>query len=66
MGVPASDIPANTGVGMNIWLMLHAALRLEIRDDIGGRDLSAEFEPEGTYYLRSQHLVGFRIGVMFR
>jgi hypothetical protein len=57
----------NFGVGVNMWLTRHAALRLEIRDDIGGRDLSAEFEPEGTYYLRSsQHLLGFRIGVTFR
>ena len=56
----------NFGVGVNIWLMRHTALRLEIRDDVGGRSLSAEFEPEGTYYLRSQHLVGFRIGVTFR
>jgi hypothetical protein len=56
----------NFGVGVNIWLMRHAALRLEIRDDVGGRSVSAEFEPEGTYYLRSQHLVGFRIGVTFR
>ena len=56
----------NFGVGVNIWLMRHTALRLEIRDDVGVRSLSAEFEPEGTYYLRSQHLVGFRIGVTFR
>ena len=56
----------NFGVGLNIWLKGHTALRLEIRDDVGGRSLSAEFEPEGTYYLRSQHLVGFRIGVTFR
>jgi hypothetical protein len=61
------DNGGNFGAGLNIWLMRHAALRLEIRDDVGGRDLSAEFEPEGTYYLRSsQHLVGFRIGVTFR
>ena len=56
----------NFGAGLNIWLMRHAALRLEIRDDVGGQSLSAEFEPEGTYYLRSQHLVGFRVGVTFR
>jgi hypothetical protein len=60
------DSGGNFGAGLNIWLSRHAALRLEIRDDVGGRDLSAEFEPEGTYYLRSQHLVGFRIGVTFR
>lgn len=61
------DSGGNFGAGLNIWLLRHTALRLEIRDDIGGRDLSAEFEPEGTYYLRSsQHLVGFRIGVTFR
>jgi len=57
----------NVGVGLNIWLARLIALRLEIRDDVGGQGLSAEFEPEGTYYLRSsQHLVGFRIGVTFR
>jgi hypothetical protein len=61
------DNGGNFGLGINIWLKKHTALRLEIRDDVGGRDLSAEFEPEGTYYLRSsQHLVGFRIGVTFR
>jgi len=61
------DSGGNFGAGLNIWLMRHAALRLEIRDDLGGQDLSAEFEPEGTYFLRSsQHLVGFRIGVTFR
>jgi hypothetical protein len=57
----------NFGGGVNIWLLRHAALRLEIRDDIGGRDLSAEFDPSGTTYLRSsQHLVGFRIGMTLR
>jgi hypothetical protein len=61
------DNGGNLGLGLNIWLKGHAALRLEIRDDVGGQDLSAEFEPEGTYYLRSsRHLVGFRIGVTFR
>lgn len=58
----------NFGGGVNIWLSRHAALRLEIRDDIGGRDLSEEVEdPQDSYYLRSsQHLVGFRVGVTFR
>ncbi|HXX23580.1 MAG TPA: hypothetical protein VEO19_10560 [Terriglobia bacterium] len=57
----------NVGVGVNIWVSRLAALRLEIRDDIGGQFLSAEFQPSGTYFLRpSQHLVGFRIGVTFR
>jgi hypothetical protein len=57
----------NFGVGINIWPKDHAALRLEIRDDVGGRDLSVEFDPSGTTYLRSsQHLVGFRIGYTFR
>ena len=61
------DSGGNFGAGLNIWLLHHTALRLEIRDDIGGRDLSAEYQPEGTYYLRSsQHLVGFRIGMTFR
>lgn len=58
----------NFGGGVNLWLSRHAALRLEIRDDIGGRDLSEEVEePQSSYYLRSsRHLVGFRIGVTFR
>lgn len=61
------DNGGNFGAGLNIWLSRHAALRLEIRDDIGGQDLSAEFEGGPPYYLRSsQHLVGFRIGVTFR
>jgi hypothetical protein len=61
------DSGGNFGAGLNVWLMHHAALRLEIRDDVGGQDLSAEFEPYGTFYLRSsQHLVGFRIGMTFR
>jgi len=57
----------NFGGGVNVWLLHRTALRLEIRDDIGGQDLSAEFEPEGTYFLRSsRHLVGFRLGMTFR
>lgn len=70
--VPGIGFPhengGNFGAGLNIWLGRHAALRLEIRDDIGGQDLSAEFEPvAGVYYQRSSnHLVGFRIGVTFR
>ncbi len=61
------DNGGNLGVGLNIWLARLIALRLEIRDDIGGQFLSAEFQSLGTYFLRSsQHLVGFRIGVTFR
>ncbi len=61
------DNGGNFGAGLNIWLERRTALRLEIRDDVGGRDLSEEFEPGETYYLRSsQHLVGFRIGVTLR
>ena len=57
----------NFGGGVEIWMVRHAALRLEVRDDVGGRDLSAEFVPIGVFYLRSsQHLVGVRIGVSFR
>jgi opacity protein-like surface antigen len=62
-----SEFAYNFGVGIDVIPQRNIALRLEIRDDVGGRDLSAEFEPDGTYYLRSsQHLVGFRIGVTFR
>jgi len=43
------------------------ALRLEGRDDVGGRHLTAEFVPIRVFYLRSsQQLVGVRIGVSFR
>jgi hypothetical protein len=57
----------NFGVGLNVWVARHTALRLKIRDDIGGRGLSAEFINAAPFYLRpSQHLVDFRIGVTFR
>jgi hypothetical protein len=57
----------NVGGGVNIWLSRLAALRLEIRDDMGGQFLSVEFQPGGNYFLRSsQHLVSLRIGVTFR
>ena len=60
------DNGGNFGGGINIWLKGHAALRLELRDNIGGRNVSPEFEPSGTTYLLPQHLVTFRIGVTFR
>jgi len=57
----------NFGGGVNFWLSRLAALRLEVRDDIGGQFLSVEFQSLGNYFLRSsRHLVGFRIGVTFR
>jgi hypothetical protein len=57
----------NVGGGVNIWLSRLAALRLEMRDDIGGQFLSVEFQSGGNYFLRSsQHLVSLRIGVTFR
>jgi Outer membrane protein beta-barrel domain len=71
--VPGTDFchenGGNFGGGVNIWLSRHAALRLEIRDDIGGRNSSGLFQslPLGPVYLRSsQHLVGFRVGVTLR
>jgi hypothetical protein len=57
----------NVGGGVNIWLSRLAALRLEVRDDIGGQFLSVEFQSGGNYFLRSsQHLVSLRIGMTFR
>ncbi|MGA2074671.1 MAG: outer membrane beta-barrel protein [Terriglobia bacterium] len=57
----------NVGGGVNIWLSRLAALRLEMRDDIGGQFLSVDFQSGGNYFLRSsQHLVSLRIGVTFR
>jgi hypothetical protein len=56
----------NVGGGANIWLTKHAALRLEIRDTIGGRSVSIEYEPGGNDYTAPQNVVSFRIGVTFR
>jgi hypothetical protein len=65
---PSTDFAngGNFGCGVNIWLKKHAALRLEIRDSVGGRNISIDYEPWGTSYLAPQHLVSFRIGVTFR
>jgi hypothetical protein len=67
--VPGTDLPhangGNFGAGLNAWLTKHAALRLEIRDIIGGRSSSVEYEPGGNYYTLPQNLVCFRIGVTF-
>jgi len=57
----------NFGGGVNLWLWRPVAVRLEVRDNVGGQFLSAEFQGIGTYFLRSsRHLVGFRIGLTFR
>ena len=56
----------NIGAGINIWLKKHTALRLEVRDIVGGRNLSVDFEPASTTYLEPQNLVAFRIGATFR
>jgi len=69
--VTNSELPhgngGNFGVGLNVWLRRHTALRIEIRDDVGGRGLSVSYAPEGMSYARSsQHTVGFRFGVTFR
>jgi hypothetical protein len=50
----------------DIWLKKHAALRLEVRDTVGGRNLSVDCEPGGNYYTAPQNVVGFRIGLTFR
>jgi hypothetical protein len=56
----------NLGCGANIWLTKHAALRLEVRDTIGGRSISIDYEPYGNSYTAPQNVVSFRIGVTFR
>jgi len=56
----------NFGCGVSIWLKKQAALRLEIRDSIGGRILGIDYEPGYTVNDFPQHLVTFRIGVTFR
>ena len=56
----------NIGGGANLWLRKHAALRLEVRDAIGGQFLSTVFEPGGNYFTAPQNLVTFRIGITFR
>lgn len=61
---PASG--GNFGIGANIWLMRHAAVRLEVRDTIGGRSISEDFEPWGTSYTAPNNVASFRIGVTFR
>ena len=65
VGLPHAN-GGNFGVGANIWLKKHAALRLEIRDTIGGRNISIDYEPEGNSYTAPQNVVSFRIGVTFR
>jgi len=56
----------NFGAGLNIWLKRRAALRLEIRDSVGGRILGILYAPGYTVNNSPQHLVSFRIGVTFR
>jgi len=68
--VPNVDLPhadgGNIGAGLNIWAFKHAALRLELRDTIGGRDISIIYESGGNYYAAPNNVVSFRIGVAFR
>lgn len=56
----------NFGCGANILLKKHAPLRLEVRDTIGGRNISIEYEPYGNFYTAPQNVVSFRIGMTFR
>jgi len=56
----------NFGCGLNIWATKHVAVRLELRDTIGGRNISIEYEPYGNFYTASQNVVSFRIGMTFR
>jgi hypothetical protein len=65
VGLPHAN-GGNFGVGANIWLKKHAALRIEIRDTVGGRNLSIEDESYGFFYTAPQNVVSFRIGVTFR
>ena len=68
--VPNTDQPiamgGNFGVGANVWLTKHAALRLEGRGTFGGRDISIDYEPWGNSYTAPQGVASFRIGVTFR
>jgi hypothetical protein len=61
---PASG--GNLGGGFNIWLTKRDALRLELRDTIGGRSISEDFEPSGSFYTAPNNVFSFRIGVTFR
>ena len=63
---PPPTVGGNFGIGANIWLLEHAALRLEFRDTIGGRSLSVDYEPSGNSYTAPNNVVSFRIGVTFR
>lgn len=65
LGPPPAN-GGNFGVGANVWLTKHAALRLEVRDTIGGRALSIEYEPYGNFYTSPNNVASFRIGVTFR
>ena len=63
IGGTASGV--NLGCGANVWLVKHAALRLEFRVTHGGRSLS-----EGNFYpitcAAPENVASFRIGVTFR
>ena len=56
----------NFGIGVNVWLAKHVAVRLEGRDTIGGQSVSTMYVPSGTYYTAPNNVVSFRIGVTFR
>jgi hypothetical protein len=68
--VAGADLPhangGNFGGGLNIWATKHAALRLELRDFIGGRNISVQYVSGlPNSYTMPQNLVCFRIGVTF-
>ena len=56
----------NFGCGMNLWVVKHMGVRLEVRNTIGGRSISIIFEPGGNYYTAPNNVVSFRLGVTFR
>ena len=65
LGPPPAN-GGNFGGGANFWLTKHVALRVEVRDTIGGRSLSIEYEPAGNSYAAPNNVLNLRIGVTFR
>jgi hypothetical protein len=57
----------NIGIGYNLWLAKHAALRLEFRGIRGGRTVAIHDDPFGWSYITgAQNIFSLRIGVAFR
>jgi hypothetical protein len=65
VGLPHTN-GGNVGAGLNLWLLKHAALRLELRDAVGGQSVSVEHESGGSSSAMPQNAVTLRIGMTFR